>query len=121
MKPTASPAVTRSKSTPPSSHSRTGLRPPACPSARSSPLEFGHFQSAPPHGWGMLQLAIRAQLGRLPLLSPPPPPPGKRTNPTPSSQVVFRFLRASAPPRQKYCLLGPGCAESGTASPASFC
>src|ERR1017187_6108287 len=27
-------------------------------------LEFGHFRAAAPHGWGMLQLAIRAKLGQ---------------------------------------------------------
>src|ERR1039458_8493528 len=27
-------------------------------------LEFGHFQAAAPHGWGMLQLAGRAKLAR---------------------------------------------------------
>src|SRR5665811_524118 len=37
---------------------------PPCASERSSDLEFGHFQAAAPHGWGMLQLAIRAQLGQ---------------------------------------------------------
>jgi putative selenate reductase len=32
-------------------------RPPACPSERSSDLEFAHFQAAAPHGWGRLQPA----------------------------------------------------------------
>src|ERR1035441_4081447 len=41
-----------------SKRSRTGLlaRPPG--------LEFGHFQAAAPHGWGMLQLAKRAWLAQ---------------------------------------------------------
>jgi hypothetical protein len=34
--------------------------------AFSLPLEFGYFQAAAPHGWGMLQLAIRAKLGPQP-------------------------------------------------------
>src|ERR1039458_4480050 len=33
----------------------------ACPSQHSSDLEFAHFQSAAPHGWGMHQ--VRAVLG----------------------------------------------------------
>src|ERR1019366_4916631 len=35
---------------------------PPCASERSSDLESGHFQRSAPHGWGMLELARRAQL-----------------------------------------------------------
>src|ERR1039457_4434735 len=92
MKPTASPAVTRSRSTPPSSHSRTGL--PACPSDRA---RIGHLGSP---------------------CSPLPPHADERVNPALSLPLLLRaFLRTSAPPRQKHCLSGPSCVESGTATP----
>src|ERR1035438_7761187 len=91
MRPTASPAATRSKSTSSSRHSRTGL--PACP----SDAQFAHLGSP---------------------CSPLPPHADERVNPAFSLPLLLRvFLRTSAPPRQKHCLSGPGCVESGTAAP----